>query len=117
MDNFRRAVVSSVADGGPTEQKALHFCAPGDLDSLGKPPFFEHLDDICRDRAHRWRSVQKGVWKSLGKDLREFLDTLVSGEQSLARMLQTSKKFQQFFKVIHRRRCPRSSFCHHHSSR
>ena len=99
FDNFRKAVVSAVADGGPTEQKGLYSCSPGKLDSTDTPALFEALDDICRDRAHRWRSVQKGVWRSLDADLREFLDRLVSGEHSLARMLQTSKKFQHVFKV------------------
>jgi len=101
LDNFRAAVVSAVADGGPTEQKGLYFCAPGkeDICPSTDAPLFESLDDISRDRAHRWRSVQKGVWKSLDTPLHEFLCALVSGEHSLARMLQTSKKFQHVFKV------------------
>jgi len=101
LDNFRAAVVSAVADGGPTEQKGLYFCAPGkeDICPSTDAPLFESLDDISRDRAHRWRSVQKGVWKSLDTDLHDFLGALVSGEHSLARMLQTSKKFQHVFKV------------------
>ena len=99
FDNFRCAVVSAVADGGPTEQKALYESSPGKLDYEGDT-LFSALTEVSRDRAHRWRSVQKGVWRSLDADLRTFMDSLVTGEHSLARMLQTSKKFQIVFQVV-----------------
>ena len=99
FDSFRHAVVSAVADGGPTEQKGLYECSPGKIDYEGDI-LFSALTEISRDRAHRLRSVQKGVWRSLDAEVRTFLDSLVTGEQSLARMLQTSKKFQMVFQVV-----------------
>ena len=98
FDTFRHGLVSAVADGGPTEQKALYECSPGKLD-YEDDAIFLAMTEISRDRAHRWRSVQKGAWRSLDADLRAFMDSLVTGEHSLARMLQTSKKYQMVFQV------------------
>ena len=99
--NFSRSVRTAVADGGPTEQKALHFSSPAGR-ALGRTGdlLFPRLAEIMRDKAHKLRSIQKGAWKGLDDDLRVFLGSLITGEGSLARMLQTSKKYQFIFKVF-----------------
>jgi hypothetical protein len=100
-NQFRHAVRSAVADGGNVEQRALFEASPGAmLPSRAADPLFPNLVDIARDKAHKLRSVQKGVWKGLDEDLRDFLNELVTGEGSLARMLQTSKKYQVLFEAI-----------------
>jgi hypothetical protein len=105
LRRFRHSVRSAVADGGPTEQRALYDASPGTLDpSCRADPFFPNLVDISRDRAHKWRSVQKGIWKNVDSDIKIFLDELVTGERSLARMLQTSRKYQVLFEATTRRR-------------
>ena len=100
LKNFRAAVRSAVADGGPVEQQALFELSPGALDAASAAyPFFPHLTEIIRDKAHKLRSVQRGAWGGVDTDLRTCLDELVTGEHSLARMLQTSKKYQSVFQA------------------
>ena len=85
-----------MADGGPTEQRALFETsrsAPTPANAAN--PFFRNLSEIARDTPHKWRSIQKGIWKSLEDDLRQFLGELVSSEGSLSRMLNDSKKYQK----------------------
>ena len=65
VETFKKVVRSAVADGGPTEQRALFECSP----ALSKNPLFPNLVDIHRDRAHEWRSIQKGVWKGIDTEL------------------------------------------------
>ena len=113
FDTFRHGLVSAVADGGPTEQKGLYNCSPGKVDYEGDA-LFPGLTEISRDRAHRWRSVQRGVWRSLDDELRAFLDLLVTGEHSLASMLQTSKKFQYVFQVVSSSKAPIAAPATHH---
>ena len=55
------------------------------------------MSEIARDTPHKWRSIQKGMWKALDDDLRQFLGELVSSEGSLSRMLNDSKKYQKIF--------------------
>lgn len=106
LRHFRKIVVSAVADGGPVEQKALFECSPGALDrEHAVAPFFPNLTEISRDKAHRLRSMQRGVWVSVDEEIRTFLDELVTGEGSLARMLQTSKKYQMVFQAASGRQC------------
>ena len=57
-------MVSVVADGGPTEQKALYECSPGKIDYEGEP-MFGNLVEINRGPARKLRSLQKDVWESL----------------------------------------------------
>ena len=94
FERFRCSVRSAVADGGPTEQRALFESSPGALDG-GGAPLFPHLIDIHRDRAHKWRSVQKGIFNNLDDDLQTFFDDL----QRFIGMLQTSTKYQLLFEA------------------
>lgn len=99
FDRFRKSVRSVVADGGPTEQRALFESSPAAKDEINQRDIlFPGLVDINRDRAHKWRSVQKGIWAGIDAPLQDFLHDLVTGEGSLARMLQTSSKVQKLFK-------------------
>ena len=97
-DHFRSIVRVAVADGGPTEQKALHLCAPPPGAATGPPAMvqsavFPNLLYITRDRAHRMRSVQRGTWDSMRSYVKEFLDLLVTGKHSLAKTIENSRKF------------------------
>ena len=90
-----------MADGGPTEQRALFETSksaptPGNAAN----PFFGNLSEIARDTPHKWRSIQKGIWKALEDDLRQFLGELVSSDGSLSRMLNESKKYQKIFQEM-----------------
>ena len=92
QERFKMSVRSAVADGGPTEQRALYDCSPGAPDpGLARDPFFKNLQDIHRDRPHTLRSVQKGIWKNLTGEVQEFLGLLVTGKGSLARMFVAHK--------------------------
>ena len=89
---------TAVADGGPAEQGALYECSPSaPAAEFRVSPTFPNLMEITRDRAHKLRSVQKGVWSHLAKDLNTFMDELVSGEHSLAKMLNDSKNASGYF--------------------
>ena len=90
VETFKKAVCSAVADGGPTEQRALYDSSP----AHSQNPFFPNLVDIHRDRAHKWRSIQKGVWRGLDAELGDFLGDLMD----FVKMLQTSAKYQKIFK-------------------
>ena len=94
LERFRASLRTAVADGGPTEQRALYESSPGAL-AAESPHFFPNLIDIHRDRAHKWRSIQKGVWKGLDIELRDFLSDLLD----FVKMLQTSSKSQKVFKA------------------
>ena len=65
--------------------------------SNGEEPLFKNLALIARDRPHRYRSVQKGFWSHVGLEIRELLDSLVVGPRSLARLMETSRKFSLLF--------------------
>ena len=96
---FLDSVRSAVADGGPTEQRALYDCSTASVEpAYAANPYFKNLDDICRDRAHKWRTVQKGFWEGVGDDVKNFLTSLVTGEHSFARMVQTSLKYRLVWK-------------------
>jgi hypothetical protein len=96
-DHFRSIVRVAVADGGTTEQRAIYNCGPSAV--AAEPPalepctFFPNLLYITRDRAHRMRSVQKGTWDSMRSYVKEFLASLVTGQQSLAKMVSNSRKY------------------------
>ena len=101
-DHFRSIVRVAVADGGPTEQKALHLCAPPPGAATGPPAMvqsavFPNLLYITRDRAHRMRSVQRGTWDSMRSYVKEFLDLLVTGKHSLAKTIENSRKFSMIW--------------------
>lgn len=87
----------AVADGGTDVQKALYELSPG-----GEQPLFPNLCHISRDRAHRFRSVQKGLWDAARDLAGDFLSSLVSGPQSLARMLESSRKYSLIFERVQR---------------
>jgi hypothetical protein len=92
----------AVADGGNDIQKALFQMSPlaSGEDGGGSPPLFPNLRHISRDRAHRFRSVQKGLWEAACDLADGFLGSLITGEQSLARMLETSRKYSLIFERV-----------------
>ena len=97
MAGFLASIRSAVADGG---QKALFHCSPSC--SVLEPtrqanPYFPNLSLIDRDRPHRHRSVIRGVWSNLHSTVREFLDMLVTGQRSLCKLIQTSKRYATYF--------------------
>jgi hypothetical protein len=94
------AVEVAVADGGPDVQKAMFELSPLAQDAGGNAPLFPNLRHISRDRAHRFRSVQKGTWAAANEMADGFLDSLVTGEQSIARMLETSRKYSLVFERV-----------------
>ncbi|CAK9097849.1 Uncharacterized protein SCF082_LOCUS45898, partial [Durusdinium trenchii] len=99
--HFRKCVVSMVADGAYTEQRALYEASPlaGELGGSAQDCLFPCCKLITRDRAHRWRSVDRGFRGSLPSTFQDFLSKLVTGERSLARMLETSEKFARAFQA------------------
>ena len=98
------SVVNASPDGGLTEQKACYEASPAAQDPANRDnPLFKHLDDIGRDRAHKWRSIMKLVWANIDAPIREFLDELVTGDGSFARMLQTSSKYNLLFQDLQRK--------------
>ena len=101
LDNFLKSIRSAVADGSAVEQRALFEAspllhqltdAPGDRQAL-----FENCCLITRDRAHRLRSVDKGFWKALPPVFGKFMKKMITGERSLAKLLETSEKFSKAF--------------------
>ena len=104
FDNLKASVVSLVADGAYPEQRALYLSTVhvASLTQLGEgeaPPqvLFPNCRMITRDRAHRARSVDKMFWKSIPDKFQKWLQTLVTGERSLARLIETSEKWQKAF--------------------
>ena len=96
--HLRQSVVTLASDGGPSEAKACYESSPLATDpSLAADPLFPNLRFIFRDAAHRHRSVQKGCWKNADQPVRELLEKLVSGEKSLAKMLQHSRRLSLVF--------------------
>jgi hypothetical protein len=89
----------AVADGGPDVQKAMMMMSPAGGDAH---PLFPRLRHTTRDRAHRFRSVQKGMWQTACELAGGFLSALITGEQSLARMLETSRKYSLIFERVQR---------------
>ena len=66
FDAFRSKVVSALADGGWSEQRALYEMSPYAADlGMTCEPFFPNLQVISRDRSHRYRSAIKGVWSTV----------------------------------------------------
>ncbi|CAE7209725.1 unnamed protein product [Symbiodinium sp. CCMP2456] len=103
MTTFVRSVRSAVADGGPVEQKALFLSSPS-CHVLEQAPrqgtaYFRNLSLIDRDRPHRHRSVIRGMWGNLNSTVREFLDKLVTGQRSLCKLIQTSKRYATYFNL------------------
>ena len=58
---------------------------------------FPNLVMISRDRPHRFRSAQRGFWNQLDADVLSLLEELVTGQRSLCRLLETSRKFSLLF--------------------
>jgi hypothetical protein len=79
-----------VADGGLSEQQGLQTLASEDL------PKLRH---VVRDRAHRMRAVQKSTWSVFAKMTDGLLHTLVTGDSSLCRILETSRKMSLFWEA------------------
>lgn len=59
--------------------------------------YFTNLNHITRDRSHRARSVQKGCWSLFDDMCSGLLGALLTDEQSLSRMLQSSDKYSRLF--------------------
>ena len=59
--------------------------------------YFTNLNHITRDRSHRARSVQKGCWSLFDDVCSGLLGALLTDEQSLSRMLQSSDKYSRLF--------------------
>ena len=81
-----------MADGGPSEQKALFRMAKG-----GRQEKFPLLMHIDRDRPHRERSVMKGSWKRLEEPIKSLLDALMHGERSFFKLIKTSQRYKKYF--------------------
>ena len=80
-----------MADGCLTEQRALYVLSPlvGTLAGVpNKEPLLPSADLITRDRSHRLRSVDRQFWRKLPTDFQVFLDSLLTGNRSLATLLQ-----------------------------
>ena len=88
--HLRQVVRVAVADGGPDIQKAIFRSSPlgGEAD-----PLFPNLTITTRDRAHRLRSIQRNTWDAMHDTADGMLSSLITGERSLARMLETSRKY------------------------
>lgn len=100
---FLASVRTAVADGGPTEQRALFDCSPlGEKLAAESPLLFQNLSLIDRDRPHRYRSVLRGAWESVERPIQDFLSELVTGEKSLAKLLEHSSKFGRLFQQAQR---------------
>ena len=100
MTTFCKAVVSITADGGPTEQRAAYECSPLLPELVGNRDaavVFPNCALISRDRAHRVRSVQKLFFKKLPPVFQTFISQLLTGNRSLAKLLETSDKFGKAF--------------------
>ncbi|MCP4241422.1 MAG: hypothetical protein GY772_12755, partial [bacterium] len=115
LQHARERVEVAVADGGPSEQRALYALSPSPPPGGQAPPaggeapgeaalFFPNLNFITRDRAHRLRSVQRGAWDHMADYVKDFLNTLVTGEGSLARVLSHSRKLSLFWEEAQRER-------------
>ena len=86
------SVTTAVADGGPPEQKSLL-----NMSANGATVKFPSLVHVDRDRPHRHRSVMKGAWKYLEEPVKSLLDSLMTGERSLFRLIQTSQRYKKYF--------------------
>ena len=99
-DHLCDHIYTAVADGGPTEQRALFESAASGAELRQQPgyqPLLPHLRLITRDAAHRYRSIDKLVVSKLPTLFQETLEKLVTGERSIARLLEKSAKFSQLF--------------------
>ena len=77
---------SCVCDGGPSEQSALTVLEQE----------FPNMNLTARDRAHRTRSVMKGIWEPLNNKCAGLLGALVTDQQSFARMVKSLGSNQGF---------------------
>jgi hypothetical protein len=103
LSTFRGAVRCAAADGGPSEAKALWECSPrAKTDACKADPYFKNLHYIFRDAPHKHRSVQKNFWDNLAKPLKDFLDVLVTGDRSLLKLIEQSRKFSIIFERCQR---------------
>ncbi|CAE7401950.1 unnamed protein product [Symbiodinium sp. CCMP2592] len=94
---FCNSVISAVADGGTVEQRILFDSTAARLVNTQSPPLFPSCMIVTRDRPHRFRSVQKGFWNQVDLPIKELLDSLVTGNRSVARLLESSLKFGRVF--------------------
>lgn len=103
LATFRGAVRCAAADGGNSEAKALWECSPrAKTDECKADPYFKNLHYIFRDAPHKHRSVQKNFWDHLEKPLKDFLDVLVTGDRSLLKLIEQSRKFSLIFEKCQR---------------
>ena len=100
-NKMRNSVRSAASDGGPAEAKALWEASPRAKAPVRQADvYFKNMMYIFRDAPHKYRSVQKAVWEQLDKPLREFLDALVTGDDSLLKLLENSRKFSLLFEQV-----------------
>ena len=100
LHHLRKAILTAVADGGPTEQRCLFessSAGPALRDEPTYDPLMPNLRLITRDAAHRYHSIDKLFWKKLPSFFQDTLKKLVDGERSVSRLLETSPKFQALF--------------------
>ena len=84
---LQNIITCAVADGGPAEQTALSRMS--DL--------LPRLQHVVVDRAHRMRNLQRGAWPYLDQLSGGLLQRLITGEASLARMLEESGKYRNLW--------------------
>ena len=92
------SVTTAVADGCNVEQRVIFNCSRSNPEGVAPADvLFPNLVMISRDRPHRFRSVQRGFWNQLDADVLSLLEELVTGQRSLCRLLETSRKFSLLF--------------------
>ena len=73
-------ITSVVCDGGPSEQAAI---------PILQQELLPNVTLVTRDRAHRTRSMMKGIFNTLNDLCSGLLGIFTTDDQSLARMLKT----------------------------
>ena len=77
--SLQAIITCLVCDGGPSEQAAV---------PLLQRDLFPNATMVSRDRAHRARSITKGVWGPLNEQCQGLLGLFTTDDQSISRMLQ-----------------------------
>lgn len=98
LAQFRAKVRVASSDGGPAESKAIwELSAQAQDPARRADPFFKALHFIFRDAPHLYRSVQKALWEDIDADIHSFLELLVTGNRSLLKLMESSRKFSLIF--------------------
>ena len=80
------------------ESKTIYECSPLAKDPGRRlSPLAPNMKFIFRDGPHKYRTVQKNFWKSTKDTFKNFLDKLVTGKRSFARLCETSHKLSALF--------------------